>query len=213
MITMSEVFTFRSYRLAGISDSHATYSADLRLRDVAHQAPVPPVPAAPGPHAEALEIEINDRGRVQREDLADGKPADDGDAERLAQLRAFAGRDRKRQRTEQGCERGHHDGTEAQQAGPVNRVYRCEAFVPFGNEREVDHHDRILLDDSDEEDDADQRNQAELCAEVPDGGKRADASRWKGRKNRNRVNKALVENTENDVDGEDGREDEERLLR
>ena len=48
--------------------------------------PLPGYPrAAPAePLPKAIEEEVDDRGRVQREDLADDQSADDGDAERAA---------------------------------------------------------------------------------------------------------------------------------
>src|SRR5262249_24076164 len=39
---------------------------------------------------EAIEVEVDDRGRVERQDLREDQAADDRDAERLAQLRADA---------------------------------------------------------------------------------------------------------------------------
>src|SRR6202035_3892705 len=47
-------------------------------------------PALLGPQAITVEIKIDDRRRVERQNLADEEPADDRDAERTAQLRAFA---------------------------------------------------------------------------------------------------------------------------
>ena len=44
-------------------------------------------------------------------------------------------------------------------------------LLALGLEREVDHHDRVLLHDADEQDDADQRDDAELGA-----GRRISAS-------------------------------------
>ena len=68
------------------------------------------------PQAEAVEIEIDHRRRVERQHLADHQPADDRDAERPAQLGAFAEADRQRQRAEHRRHRRHHDRAEAQQA-------------------------------------------------------------------------------------------------
>src|SRR5690348_15615128 len=48
--------------------------------------------------AEAIEQEVDDRRREQREDLTRDQAADDRDAERLPQLGAFAEADRERQR-------------------------------------------------------------------------------------------------------------------
>ena len=37
-------------------------------------------------------------------------------------------------------------------------------FVPLSIQREVDHHDRVLLHDADEENDSDQGDYAEIAA-------------------------------------------------
>src|SRR5689334_21320263 len=47
--------------------------------------------------AQAIEVEVHDWGRKQREHLAEDQPADDGDAERAAQLRADAAAQGQRQ--------------------------------------------------------------------------------------------------------------------
>ena len=89
-------------------------------------------PAAGQPHRQAIEIEVDDRRREQREHLADDQAADDGDAERLAQFGAGAGTEHQRQRAEDRGHRGHHDRPEAQQAGLVDRVARRQAFDALG---------------------------------------------------------------------------------
>jgi len=48
----------------------------------------------------------------------------------------------------------HHDGSEAEEACFIDGVERGLAFNAFGFEREVNHHDGVLLDDTDEKDDA-----------------------------------------------------------
>ncbi len=59
---------------------------------------------------------------------------------------------------------GHHDGAEAQQAGLVDGVQRRHALFALRVEREIDHHDGVLLHDADQQDDADQRDDAEIIA-------------------------------------------------
>ena len=73
--------------------------------------------------------------------------------------------------------RRHHDRPEAQQAGLEDRVARAHACGALGVEREVDHHDRVLLDDADQQDDADQRDDAELGPEQQQREQGADAGR------------------------------------
>src|SRR5258708_35145889 len=50
------------------------------------------------PEAEAIEVEVDDRRRVEGEELAHEQAADDRNAERAAQLRAVAEADRERDR-------------------------------------------------------------------------------------------------------------------
>src|SRR5262245_2306917 len=79
-------------------------------------------PAVAEPQAEAVEVEVDHRGRVEREQLAENQPAHDRDAKRTAQFTAVAETDGERQGAEQRRTGGHHDGTEAQQAGFVDRL-------------------------------------------------------------------------------------------
>jgi len=72
----------------------------------------------------------------------------------------------------------HHDRPEAQQAGLVDRLERALALLALGLQREVDHHDGVLLDDADQQDDADQGDDAEIVVET------ASASRARRRRPR-----------------------------
>ena len=67
-------------------------------------------------------------------------------------------------------------------------------------EREVDHHDRVLLDDADQHQDADHRDDAEVEAEQPQRAERADRGRRQARQDRQGMDEALVEDAEHDVD-------------
>ena len=88
----------------------------------------------------------------------DDQPAHDRNAERLRKAGAEA--QRQRQRAEDRGERRHHDGTEAHQAGLIDRFARRQPLLAFRVEREVDHHDGVLFDDADEQQHADQGEQA-----------------------------------------------------
>ena len=79
---------------------------------------------------------------------------------------------------------------------------------PFDLEREVDHHDRVLLHDADEKNDADEREHAELHVEDVQREQRAERGEGQARENRERVDEALVENAEHHVDHADGEDDE-----
>ena len=81
----------------------------------------------------------------------------------------------------------------------------------LGLEGKIDHHDGVLLHDADQQDDADQRDDAELGVHEQQREQRADAGRRQRGKNRDRMNEALVEHSEHDVDGEQRGDDEEWL--
>ena len=58
----------------------------------------------------------------------------------------------------------HHDGTEAQQAGFVDRVGRVLSVLALAFQREVHHHDAVFLHDADQQDDADDGDHAQILA-------------------------------------------------
>ena len=80
--------------------------------------------------------------------------ADDGDAERPAQLGA-----RRRGRAPAAARRAAPPAWSSGSAGSAAgtawwiAVFGVEPLVALGLEREVDHHDRVLLHDADEQDD------------------------------------------------------------
>ena len=83
-------------------------------------------------------------------------------------------------------------------------------LVALGRDREVDHHDAVLLDDADQQDDADQRDQAEVESEHHQDRERADAGRRQRRQDGDRVDVALVENAEDQIDHDQRRQDQQR---
>src|SRR6516225_9933283 len=89
------------------------------------------------PRLDALHREIDDRRGVKREQLAQQQSADDGDAERIAQLRAGALLERERNSTEQRRQRGHHDRPEPQQRRLHDRLARRETLLALRLEGEV----------------------------------------------------------------------------
>ena len=162
--------------------------------------------------ANAIEEEIDDGGSEERENLRDDEAADDGDAERAAKLAAGATAEGEWDTAEQRGHGGHHDGTEAQQTGLVDRLFGLHALIPFGFESEVDHHDGILLDDTDEQNDADERDDGEIDVEKEQGEDGANTGGGQRRENGDGVNVAFVENTENDVDDDKRGENENGLV-
>src|SRR5580658_6057054 len=96
----------------------------------ARSSPLAPVPRA-------IEIEVDDRSGIERQDLAYDQPAEDGDAQRLAELAALAEADHQWHRAEQRGHGGHHDGPKAHHTGFEDGLTRRHPAQPFGVEREV----------------------------------------------------------------------------
>src|SRR5690606_27290872 len=105
--------------------------------------------------AQPIEEQIDHRRGEQCQQLAEQQAADQHQAQRLAQLGAGTGREHQRDRAEQRGQGGHQDRPEAQQGGAEDGIPRTHSLVPFGLQGEVDHHDRVLLDDADQQNDAD----------------------------------------------------------
>ena len=95
----------------------------------------------------------------------------------------------------------------------INRFLGRHPFLAFGFERKIDHHDRVLFHDADEEDDADKRDQRKIDAANEQREQRADAGRWQCRKNRDRMNVTFVQNAEHDINHHNGRQDQQWLAR
>src|SRR6202011_947767 len=159
-------------------------------------------PAALRRQPEAVEIEVNDGRRVEGQQLADEQPADDRDPERLAQFGTLAKAERQRHRPEHRRHRRHDDRPETFEAGLINRLARCQTLAALSIEGEIYHHDRVLFDDPDQQNDTDHRHDAELGIGDDQCQDRADPCRWQGRQDRDRVDKALIEHPKHDIDGE-----------
>src|SRR5579872_7127898 len=114
---------------------------------------------------EPIEGEIDDRRRVQRQELRREQTADDRDAERPAELGAEALPERQRERPEQSGARSHQDGPEPQRARPDDGLLRGLTAGALGLDGKVDEEDGVLLHDPDEEKQTDDRDDAQVDAE------------------------------------------------
>src|SRR3989442_1325800 len=161
---------------------------------------------------EPVEGQVHDRRRVEGQELREKQPADDRDAERAPQLGAGAGAEGQGQAAQERRQRRHHDRPEAEQARLIDRRLRRAALVALSVEGEVDHHDGVLLHDTNEENDPDESDDVERRAAELQGQDRADARRRQRREDRDRVDVALVEHTQHDVDGDEGGEDQDGLV-
>ena len=106
---------------------------------------------------------------------------------------------------------GHHDRTEAQQTGLINRLLGRQAFLALSGKREVDHHYSVLLHDPDQQDDADQRHQIQILMEQHHRQQCANAGGRQRRKDGDGMNIAFVQHAKHDVDRDNCGEDQERL--
>ena len=79
-----------------------------------------------------------------------------------------------------------------------------DGTTPTRIEREVDHHDRIFLDDANQHYDPDNGNHAEIHFEKHQGQERTNAGGRQARENRDGVNEALIENAQHEIDDDDG---------
>jgi hypothetical protein len=86
--------------------------------------------------------------------------------------------------------------------------FGAQMLLALGLQREVDHHDAVLLDDADQQDDADQRDHRQVEVEDHQHQQRADAGRRQRREDGQRVDVALVEHAEDDVDHHQRRQDQ-----
>ena len=156
---------------------------------------------------------VDDGRGVEREHLAQQQAAHHRDAQRPAQFRAQAGAEGQRQSAEQRGHGRHHDGPESQQARFVDGVRGRFAVLAFRFEREVDDHDAVLLHDADQQNDADNRHHAQVLTEQHQRQQRAHTGGWQRRENRDRMDEAFVQNSQHDVDRDQRRQNQQRLVR
>ena len=118
---------------------------------------------------------------------------------------------RKWQSPQQRSHGRHHDRSEAQQSGLVDRFFGRQSFFAFGVQGEINHHDRILLHDPDQEDDADEGNEREIMVREDQGEQGPDAGRRQAGEYRYGMNVTFIKDTQDNVDDDDRRQDQERL--
>ena len=83
-------------------------------------------------------------------------------------------------------------------------------LLALGLQCKVHHHDAVLLDDADQQDDADQRDHRQIEVEHHQHQQRPAARGGQRREDRERMDVALVEHPENDVHGQQRRQDQKR---
>src|SRR6185437_9958834 len=98
------------------------------------------------------------------------------------------------------------------QACLVDRFARRQALVALRIDGEVDHQDRVLLYDADQQDDADQRDDRQVIAGHDQRQQGADPGRGERGEDRDRVDEALVQHPQHDVHDEHGRQQQQELV-
>ena len=163
--------------------------------------------------AQLVEQHVDHRRGQQRQQLAGDQPADDGDAQRPAQLGAFAKADGQRQRAQNGGQRGHQDRAgsaagrlrapprradrpRARSASSAKSMIRMAFFLTMPISRKMPISammDKSILNSS-------------------SASTRAHAGRRQRRQHRQRVDQAFVQDAQHDVDHHQRRQDQQRLL-
>src|SRR5439155_1180551 len=80
--------------------------------------------------------------------------------------------------------RCHHDGAEANHTAFIDRLGRALPMRALGLNGEIDLHDRVLLHDAHEHDQADERIHIQFVPEEPERQQRAESRRRQAGKNR-----------------------------
>jgi hypothetical protein len=84
------------------------------------------------PRLQLVKVDVDNRRRIEGENLRQGEAADDGVAERLPNFRAAPRTHHHRHAAEQRRHRRHQDRTKALDAGLVDRFLGRQAFALFG---------------------------------------------------------------------------------
>ena len=85
-------------------------------------------------------------------------------------------------------------------------------MLAFGYQGKIDHHDRVLLHDADQQKNADTRHDVEFGSGDEQRDECADAGGRQSRQNCHRMNEAFVKNAEHDIDGQDCAQEEQRQV-
>ncbi len=161
---------------------------------------------------EPVERQIDHRRGEQGEHLRHQQAADDGDAQRLAQLRAHACAQRQRHRAEQRGKGGHQNGPQPQVRRLQHGLIGRQALVALRVQREVHHQNGVFLHDADEQNDADDGDHREVMPGGHQRQQRADAGRGQGGQNGDRVDVALIQHAQHDIHGGHSGEQQPELV-
>ena len=90
----------------------------------------------------------------------------------------------------------------------MDRIRRAFAMVALRIDGEVDHHDRVLLHDADEHDEADKTVDVQVEPKNHQRQQRAETGGRQAGQNGDRMDEAFVKDSEDDVDDQDGHDEQ-----
>ena len=93
----------------------------------------------------------------------------------------------------------------------MDGVLWCHTLVALSVNGKVDHHDRVLFDDTNEQDDANDADHAQVIAAQHQRQQRTHAGRWQGGEDGERVHIAFIQHTQHDVHAHQGCQDQQEL--
>lgn len=121
--------------------------------------------------AEFFELEVENGGEIEGEDLGDDEAADDNEAQWAAALGGHASdADGDGDSAHDGGEGGHEDGAKTGQARFIDGFF-CGVASKDGIVGEIDHDDAVFHDDAEEEDKANEGVEGEGFLEEEKGEK------------------------------------------
>ncbi len=103
-------------------------------------------------------------------------------------------------------------GRKRSKLASIDRIGRVQAPLAFPFQGEVDHHNAILFNDADQQDDADDRHHAQILFEQDQRKQCADAGRRQRGKDGDGMDEAFIEHAENDVYRDQGGEDQQSFI-
>ena len=162
--------------------------------------------------AQPVQQYVDGGGGEQGHELAGEQAADDGHAQGLAQLGPLAKANGQRQCAQAGGQRGHEDGAQALEAGFAHGAARVQAPLAFGAQGKVDDEDGVFLDDANEQEHANEGHDGEFHLHGQKRQHGSEARAGQGGEHGQRVNQALVQDAQHEVDDDDGGNDEPHLL-
>ena len=159
---------------------------------------------------EHFEVVVDDGSEKEGEELGDEEAADDAEAEGDAVLGHGAADAEGDGDGSHARGKGRHkNGAEADEGSFNDGIIGRFLFFSNGDVGEVDHHNAVFHDDSNEENEADERIDGEGLIEDVKGEEAAEEGRGKGAHYSEGMDEALIENAQHDIDDEKGEDHEE----